>query len=54
VDWITFLIELTGLVLLLLFIVVPIAEFRDILARLRQPIGSDSRRGDDAAGERRE
>ena len=54
VDWITLLIELVGFALLILFIVVPIAEFRDILARLRRPIGPATRRDDhDAAGDRR-
>jgi len=35
VDWITLLIELIGFVLLLMFIIVPIQEFRGILRKVK-------------------
>ena len=34
-DWITLLIETVGVVILLLWIVIPIREFRGILKRIR-------------------
>jgi hypothetical protein len=34
-DWITLSIELVGLLILSIFIVIPIREFRQILAKLR-------------------
>jgi hypothetical protein len=34
-DWMTLSIELVGLLILGIWIVIPIAEFRQILARLR-------------------
>ena len=41
-DWMTLLIELVGLAVLIVFVVIPVREFRGILAALR-------RRGDDPA-----
>ena len=36
VDWITLLIECVGVVILLLWVIIPASEFRAILARLRR------------------
>jgi uncharacterized membrane protein YcjF (UPF0283 family) len=35
IDWITILIEAVGVVILLMWIVIPIREFRDILRVLK-------------------
>jgi uncharacterized membrane protein YcjF (UPF0283 family) len=48
IDWITILIEAVGVVILLMWIVIPIREFRDILRVLKQK----RRRGrEESAGE---
>ena len=35
-DWMTLLIELIGLAILLVFVVIPVQEFRGILSKLRR------------------
>lgn len=41
-DWMTLSIEAVGLVILCIWIVLPIREFRDILGRIRRPRPEDS------------
>ena len=36
-DWMTLSIELVGLLILCIWIIIPISEFREISKKLRQP-----------------
>ena len=40
-DWMTLSIELVGLLILGIWIIIPITEFREIFAKLRPPRGFD-------------
>ena len=42
IDWITILIELVGIAILLMWIVIPIREFRDILRVIKTKRRHDS------------
>jgi len=45
-DWMTLSIELVGLLILCIWIIVPISEFKEIIHKLR-PRGGNPREGQD-------
>ncbi len=52
-DWITIVIELIGVVILLMWIIIPIREFRDILQIVKHKSASPDQATDQAADPRR-